>query len=96
MRHLLAASFVAFTCSFIQPAVAQNEEHGVHEPQGGGILLAGTGRDPRGPQQRDDQPRGRGVRAEVTTTYFQRGRLSRTTFRHSGKIFFFSSSVSET
>jgi hypothetical protein len=29
MRHLLAASFVAFTCSFIQPAMAQNDEHGV-------------------------------------------------------------------
>jgi hypothetical protein len=29
MRHLLAASFVAFACSFIQPAMAQNEERGV-------------------------------------------------------------------
>ena len=29
MRHLLAASFVAFACSLIQPAMAQNEERGV-------------------------------------------------------------------
>ena len=29
MRHLVAASFVAFACSFIQPALAQNEERGV-------------------------------------------------------------------
>jgi hypothetical protein len=29
------------------------------------------------------------------TTYFQRGTLSQTTFRHSGKTVFFSSSVSE-
>ena len=29
MRHLLAASFVAFACGFIQPAMAQNEGRGV-------------------------------------------------------------------
>jgi hypothetical protein len=29
MSHLLAASFVALACSFIQPAMAQNEERGV-------------------------------------------------------------------
>ena len=29
MRHLVAASFVPFACSFIQPALAQNEERGV-------------------------------------------------------------------
>jgi hypothetical protein len=48
-------------------AAITQQAPGIRIVAGGGILLAGTGRDPRGPQQRDDPPRGRGVRAEVTT-----------------------------